>query len=58
MPDSSSDIQLCLACGEKPATVAQGTVPLCGECAGKAKGKGRGVTVQPKKTRTSVIRSV
>jgi hypothetical protein len=52
--------QLCLACGEKPATVAQGTVPLCSECASKAKGKGRGVTVQPKpkKTKTSAVRPV
>lgn len=50
--------QLCLACGEKPATVAQGTVPLCPDCASKAKGKGRGVNVQPKKTRTGRLKSV
>jgi len=47
----SSDIQLCLACGTNPATVANGTVPLCGSCASQAKGKGRGVSVQPKKPR-------
>ena len=38
--------QTCLSCGGKPATIAQGTVPLCSECASLAKGKSRGVEVR------------
>jgi hypothetical protein len=32
--------QMCMNCSDRPATVAQGTVPLCAECAGVADGRG------------------
>mgnify|MGYP001432738777 CR=1 FL=1 len=44
MAKSSIDLAgLCLACGENPATSADGTVPLCASCAAKAKEAKRGV---------------
>ena len=43
--------QMCLGCNEKPATTANGTVPLCSTCAGQA--KPRGVTVAPKPPKAS-----
>lgn len=48
--------QMCLSCGDNPATVAKGTVPLCSECAGKASGKGRGVTVKARPPKPGLVK--
>ena len=35
--------QMCLSCGERPASPSSGTVALCGRCQALAKGSERGV---------------
>jgi hypothetical protein len=40
--------ELCVNCGERPAEPGKGTVALCSECKGLAKGKERGVKLAPK----------
>jgi hypothetical protein len=46
--------QKCLACGVKDATSANGTVPLCAECAAKAQESKRGVKFDKKASHDSV----
>jgi hypothetical protein len=38
---------MCLACGERPATCCDGTVPLCSKCSQLAKKGSRGVQMKP-----------
>lgn len=42
------DLGMCLNCSVNKATTKQGTVPLCGRCAGEAKKAARGVKMEPK----------
>jgi hypothetical protein len=40
--------QMCLACGERPASPSSGTVSLCSHCQSLAKGSERGVKYEAK----------
>lgn len=43
---ADNDKQVCMGCGQRPATSSDGTLPLCSQCAAQAKGKERGVEYQ------------
>jgi DNA-directed RNA polymerase subunit RPC12/RpoP len=45
--------QLCLACGERPASPSAGTVALCTQCQSLAKGKERGVNFDKGREKTA-----
>jgi hypothetical protein len=40
--------ELCVSCGENPAELGNGTVPLCARCKALANGNERGVKMSPK----------
>jgi len=45
---------MCFGCGNKPATSADNTVPLCADCADLAKGNKRGVKFEKPKDKETV----
>ena len=52
---SKKDKQMCLACGERPASPSAGTVDLCSRCQALAKGKERGVEHGGRKPKNAAL---